>query len=43
MLHFAGLWDTHKTLKYTVHAERRIFFFNVKPGGVSNNHWALQG
>jgi hypothetical protein len=25
MLYIAGLWDPYKTLKYTVHAERRIF------------------
>jgi hypothetical protein len=25
MLYIAGLWDPYETLKYTVHAERRIF------------------
>ena len=25
MLYIAGLWDPYKALKYTVHAERRIF------------------
>jgi hypothetical protein len=32
-----------ESVKYTLWAECRVYYQNVKAGGICGNHWALKG